>query len=1280
MATLAFAALGSVAGGAVGGSIGASLGWMLGSVLGNLLFPQKVEGPRRSDLKLQVSEYGKPIAKVWGTGRLTGNVIDQTELQEHKQTSGGKGGPKVTNYTYSASFAILLCAGPIAGVLRIWADGRLIYDVDTDDEPPCTIYLGDDEQEPDPTLEAIHGVGNTPAYRGRAYVVFTDYMLTDFGDRIPVLEFEVYTKGGEIPWRVQSFYPWSNSPLHSNFYHACATYTSGVLTTVEMGNGSNDTFRVRKWDLEGNEVEPMAEYTCPDPTTNALFAVTNANLFLRYASGDPGETWYYYDDQERAIKRGAVLASSLAVDQIAAPMIKVGGYIYSVGHTGFNWVLCKLGYGGGVGGDLIASTSIWVATSGWSTAPGMGTSTEDEVLYLLRLHSDGVHLYKYDLTDLSLIQEWDATATGSTLLANWQGGIAFHVHHGLICASYEVSSGVYNVGLVKIDGDTLTNYGTVIGHDGPNSHQSIYLTGGLLLDTIGTYSLIPPAESVTLAEVVGDLSDYTSVGSYDVSELESDLVRWFPVGNQMTIKNAIEALRQGYLFDGVESDDMVKFRKRGATDSVVTIPESDLRAEPFPSSGKGDLLVTTRGRERGLPRNVTLKYIDVETDYQTGSQNSPRISTQSETDVTLDLAIGFTADEAKQQAWKIQLSDYVEREQFQWSTSRKYAWVEPCDVVTVLGRVIRVTKRVETPGGVIQWEGVLHRASMYSQDAVGAPALGFTEQTSSDVPVATECVLLDIPILSQNDAPFGFYAAMGPSGSGRWSGAVLFKSLDGSVYDAITSTNTPAIIGRTVSTDSLGSPQGSPTIGGSLGSWSGDTIDPSSICVTLTDPDAELSSNSNAALENGAGYFALSFGAPTGSPRQQTWELCQYRDATLVAPQTYILSGFKRGRKNTSTSGHATGDTFVLLSTVINVDAPESDLNKTLPYKAVTFGLALAETSAQDFYNSGLSAASFFETEVGHLPEYGTNPIPGSPGGNGPGLVPGHTGNCNSALFLNQCGAWSTPAGGSSLTVSDEGTPLDTGVTSIDVVGGGATATNVGHAVTINIPSKAPVDALYVTMGSNPTLTNERVLTAGSNITISEGAGSPPGTVTISASIPASEGGAMTLIERIVVSGSPNGSITFSGIPSGYKDLMIVFQARDTNNTNADGSSRMIINGDTTAANYTSTQYTIGSGATTTTNTAAASSSGIVVANIPGVINQANALASGRILIPNYAGTTFYKSFLTQYESCFNSGFTISAGVMTGIWKSTTAINSITISCSYTAFADGSTFSLYGMG
>jgi hypothetical protein len=739
-------------------------------------------------------------------------------------------------------------------------------------------------------------------------------------------------------------------------------------------------------------------------------------------------------------------------------------------------------------------------------------------------------------------------------------------------------------------------------------------------------------------------------------------------------------------------------------------------------------LEMTRVPEAELPRTVFINFYNVDADYQQGSQYWRRTVTQSQSDVTLDLPIVFTPTEALDRAqWHMHFA-WLERDRFTFYTTRKWSKLTPTDVVVVRGVNIRITSKVESPNGLIKFEGVRAFAGGFTAggpvtDPIdgGTGGSGGGGQDPGEPPatlVETSLVLLDIPAVSQGDYPFGFYAAGCPAASGRWPGYALFKSIDGgSTYSQIASTSRASTMG-TVTADSLASYA------------LGDVVDESTITVALSDAGATLESISGTALTNGGNLCAIR----TGS----TWELCNFRDAVLVSPATYELTGFLRGRKSTTTAGHADGDDFVMLPT-LNVDAPQVELNVALKYKAVTFGMAVADADVVDFTNTGeagggsggevgsgtfdtiaqnfpikrkdVTATSYTlaDTDRAHLiqfanastitvtlpttlPKHWWTFIQNIGAGNlvldpsGSAKIDGSTSNltlttAQGIILVFDGTDYGTSRGmgsnAATLTVKDEGSTLDTAVTSIDFVGAGVTATNVGHAVTATIPLKAPVGASYLTLGTDSDLTSERVLTAGTNVAfVDGGAGS---TLTVNVSIPPSAGGAATLISSVTTSGS-QASVTFSSIPNTFKDLMIVFQARDTNSSNADGSARMVLNSDTTAANYSATQYTIGSGSTTTTNTAAASSSGIVVANIPGVLNQANALSAGRIIIPNYAGTTFWKAFITQYQSEFNSSPTISAGVMSGSWKSTSAVTSITINCPYTAFVNGSVFSLYGIG
>lgn len=55
---------------------------------------------------------------------------------------------------------------------------------------PGVLYLGSDIQNPDPTMEAVLGVGEVPAYRGLAYIVLPDFDLGTSG-AVPQFSFEV---------------------------------------------------------------------------------------------------------------------------------------------------------------------------------------------------------------------------------------------------------------------------------------------------------------------------------------------------------------------------------------------------------------------------------------------------------------------------------------------------------------------------------------------------------------------------------------------------------------------------------------------------------------------------------------------------------------------------------------------------------------------------------------------------------------------------------------------------------------------------------------------------------------------------------------------------------------------------------------------------------------------------------------------------------------------------------------------------------------------------------
>lgn len=190
---------------------------------GSLLFPTKLPtqyGPRLDDLRVTSSAYGTAIPIIYGTFRAAGNVIWATPLEEVATTTkrGGKGGggQKVTEYSYFSTFAIALSAREIKSIRRIWCNKKIIFDAASPQSQPMTnegswlrvigrkpgfplgavfdelrIYKGTQNQPADPSIQADKGVGNTPAYRGTAYILFDRLALADFGNTLPNVEVEV---------------------------------------------------------------------------------------------------------------------------------------------------------------------------------------------------------------------------------------------------------------------------------------------------------------------------------------------------------------------------------------------------------------------------------------------------------------------------------------------------------------------------------------------------------------------------------------------------------------------------------------------------------------------------------------------------------------------------------------------------------------------------------------------------------------------------------------------------------------------------------------------------------------------------------------------------------------------------------------------------------------------------------------------------------------------------------------------------------------------------------
>ncbi|MDI7775375.1 glycoside hydrolase/phage tail family protein [Asticcacaulis sp. EMRT-3] len=189
MAQVILSAAGTALGGPIGGFIGHQIGAAIDRTVVNSLMPARQVGPRLTGLQLTQSAQGDPVAQVFGRMRVAGTVIWAARLKENRSTTrASKSSPKTESYSYSLSFAVALCEGPIDGIGRLWADGQLL----DQSQIAYRLYPGTEDQTPDSLISAIEG--SAPAYRGVAYLLFEDLDITPFGNRPPNLSVEVFRR------------------------------------------------------------------------------------------------------------------------------------------------------------------------------------------------------------------------------------------------------------------------------------------------------------------------------------------------------------------------------------------------------------------------------------------------------------------------------------------------------------------------------------------------------------------------------------------------------------------------------------------------------------------------------------------------------------------------------------------------------------------------------------------------------------------------------------------------------------------------------------------------------------------------------------------------------------------------------------------------------------------------------------------------------------------------------------------------------------------------------
>jgi hypothetical protein len=893
MAQLVISAVGAVVGGFIGywvggpGGVaeGAEIGWTLGGVAGALLIHGK--GPQPGDLKVQDSAYGKPIPWLYGMYRAAGNVI--WAGQPINDSDGGKGSAP-SQAKVSMSFAVGICEGPITGIRRIWANGKLIYDISNPSNFEAlsgsaqmttnfTTYLGDEFQTADPTMEAALGVGNVPAHRGLAYVVFNGLDLSPWGNYMPSLSFEVVVSG--VP-------PVYSNSIGSTFSHPTPYGTLFQCSHLHAwgGTATGYGYFLGYDGLVSADLTPYGANTVavvpPNPVPSASFIATgnsdidgiwsevfdgtnNVPAWFLDDGGPPtvimhgltgtgvgpsgGSTTFWKDSTDFFCCRASgashiyrvdyFAGGLLATSTIASAFVMIGGsaaFVYVADITnGLIYQLARL---------TLAVVNSWSNTSFRSIC--IGCVLNDRAVYV-GLTSQGIWLF--------------SPATGALTFV---GASPF---------ARPSSMAVINPTLIVLSYCDVVNNSATIG----------YMTESL------------PQTDVALSSIAADICARAgmSAGQYDVSQL-TDRVTGYAITNHSNARGNIAPLMATYFFDAVDSDGLIKFVKRGSA-PIAAIAYGDLGA----SSSVGDTanqnpVTEVIMQEVDLPRTLTLTYSGLNNDYQPTTQRAFRGNTRSNKDATLSAPIVLSDDNGLMRVQAMLWATWAGRKTFNFTLPLSYLQYEPGDVLTLPGDkgqayTVRIVRCAVDGQGALLYTASLEQPDIYPSAAYnvqgGAPA-GFTPQTL-DYSGPTVLAVLDVPPLRDSDTSPGLYLAA--SGyAANWPGVVVDISRDDITFTDLESISNASVIGFAQT---------------ALPNFSGGNQPDELSSVTVVTTGGALAS------VNYTNFLAGVNAAYLGG------ELLYFRNATQTGANTYLLTGFLRGRVGTeqAMATHASSELFVLL-------------------------------------------------------------------------------------------------------------------------------------------------------------------------------------------------------------------------------------------------------------------------------------------------------------------------------------------------------------------------------
>lgn len=390
--------------------------------------------------------------------------------------------------------------------------------------------------------------------------------------------------------------------------------------------------------------------------------------------------------------------------------------------------------------------------------------------------------------------------------------------------------------------------------------------------------------SQPLEAVIAEICRAAGIAAFDVSGVRG-LVRGFAVAEVGTARAALQSLMLAHGVEAAERDGVLRFTMRGAGPARLIDPGAMVEAEE-------GALRRTRAADAEIARRMRLGYVEAEGDYETRSTEAALPGAEGAGISSSELAMALTGGEARGMVERWLTEASVGRESLAFALPPSQGALGAGDVVEIAGeaglyRIDRVQVGEARAVEAVRIEPAAYRPA----DAPDEPRVPKSFRVAA--PVLP--LFLDLPLLTGAEVEHAPHLAVAAR---PWPGSVaVYSGPEDAGYALNRTVTLSATVGRTL--DALARAP--------AGVWDRGPA------VTVKVRGGALASADMGRVLNGANAAAIGDGTPEG------WEVFQFCEARLVAPDTWALSLRLRGQAGTDALMPAewpAGSWFVLLNGV----------------------------------------------------------------------------------------------------------------------------------------------------------------------------------------------------------------------------------------------------------------------------------------------------------------------------------------------------------------------------